>query len=685
MPVSRLGDRVLKPLVAFGVLAAGFVATTSFAELLTTPSVDAIETTKLVARMMPRRHLNSPVLDDAYSAKFLETYLDTLDPMKRYFTRADVNEFQQYRTVLDDNLRNGNPELGLKAFARWQQRHAERTAYAVRLLDRDYDFTVDESRIVDPDLLQWSTPAELDERWRKYVKDQLLQAKLDDKALDETRERLKRRYRNQGRLIQQKDESEALELFLTAAGNVFDPHSTYMSPKTLKEFQDMMRLQLEGIGAALRGKDGYTKVVEIVEDGAAEKDGRLKVGDFIEAVGSSPDDLEDIVELPLNDVVKKIRGPKGTTVYLQVRPGDGGDLKLIDLVRQKIEMKDARVKGEIIDLEERIGRAGKVGVINLPSFYRDFESANAGAQSFASAGADVARVLEDFRKRGPLDAIILDVRGNGGGSLQEAIDITGMFIDQGPVVQVRDGQNIAAHYDEESGARTPLPLIVATNRFSASASEIFAGAIKDYRRGIVVGDRSTHGKGTVQNVEPVSRGLFNFGANKGALKLTIQQFYRVNGDSTQTRGVPSDIELPSVLDWIESGEEFLDNALPFDQIAHAEYQPTRMVTQGVINQLAARSRGRIKKDEKFQEIQEDIDRYLEVKNRTTVSLNEAERRAEKEKYDNEDEQDEKEREAELEANRDKVFPESPYNEELLNIAADYVQVLRQAVATQQGN
>ena len=684
----RSGLRTVRLAALTCLVAAGAVATSSFADMLTTPSIDAMETTKLVARVLPQQHLNRPVLDDAYSQKFLKTYLDTLDPLKRYFTRDDIAEFQQYRTVLDDNLLSGNPEFGLKAYARWKQRHAERTAYAIALLDREFDFSKDESFVVDADLLDWGTPSELDDRWRKYVKEQLLEAKLDDRDLAAERERLKRRYRNQGRLIQQKTAGEALETFLTASGQVFDPHSTYMTAKTYKEFSDMMRLQLEGIGAALRGKDGFTKVVEVVEDGAAYRDGRLKEGDVILAVGSSADDLEDIVELNLNDVVKKIRGPKGSTVWLQVRPGDGGDLKLIDIVREKIEMKDARVKGEIIDLQSRIGRPGRIGVISLPSFYRDFDSANAGARNFTSAAADIRKVLNDFRNNGPVDAVIVDVRNNGGGSLDEAIEISGLFIDEGPIVQVRDlAKGLEVRSDTDRGFDAS-PLIVATNRYSASASEIFAGAIKDYNRGIVVGDRSTHGKGTVQSLAPLDRmnmaRLFGGGTDKGYLKLTIQQFYRVNGDSTQTRGVPSDIELPSLRDWYDLGEEFLENALPFDQIKNADFRPLRMVTPGVISQLAAMSRGRIKADEEFAEIQEDIDRYLEVKNRTTLSLNETERRIEKEKYSSEDDE---EKEAELEAkmkrDRDKVLPESPANEELLQIAADYVRILRQSSAAAQ--
>ena len=686
-PAARSGRvrTLARPAAFLSLLAAGVYATTAVAERMVEPSVTAQETTRIVSQMIPRLHLNRPVLDDAYSSKLLDAYLEALDPAKRYFTRDDIAQFRQYQTVLDDNLKSGNPSFALQVFERWKERVRERTEYAEKLIGQEYDFTRDETLVTDFDSLDWGTQTELDERWRKFIKEQLLQAKLDeDESVDTARERLTKKYRNEARLALQEDESDALEYFLTSAGQIFDPHSTYMSPKTLKEFQDSMRLSLEGIGAKLSPEKGYTKVVEIVDGGAAADDGRLQEGDYIIGVGDDRDAIEDIVEVRLNHVVRLIRGPKGTRVWLRVRPAEGGTPKVIDLVRKTIPMEDAAVRGQIIDLQERIGRPGRIGVVSIPSFYRDFTGANSGQADFSSSGRDVARVLEQFRRQGPLDAVIVDVRDNGGGALVEAIDITGMFIDQGPVVQVRDFQgSVESHEDTETGALTNLPLVVATNRFSASASEIFAGAIKDYKRGIVVGDTTTHGKGTVQNVLPVQRGLFNFGsADRGALKLTIQQFYRVNGDSTQNRGVPSDIKLPSFLDVIDSGEEFLDNALPFDQIRPAAFRATRMVSSGLIAKLAAMSRQRVAQSEDFGKEQRRIDRYLEMKDRKSVSLNEQVRQAERDKYAKEREEEKKEAE-ERQKNRDPkdIFPDSHHNDELLNIAADYVQELRRASTT----
>ena len=699
--MSRLRSvvRVAKPAAMVGLVAAALWGSTTLAQQLSSPSVTAQETTRIISRMLPQMHLNQPQLDDDYSRKLLDLYLEALDPTKRYLTRDDVARFRQYETVLDDSLKAGNPSFALDVFSTWKQRVAERNAQAVKLAQQSFDFTKDEELITDPDLLEWATAAELDDRWRRSIKARILQARLDaeENADDETaflrgsdsttgnladdaerieRKRLVRRYTNEARETAKKGESDALELFLTAAGNVFDPHTTYMSPKTLEEFQSTMKLSLEGIGAALRSIRGYTKVVQIVEDGAAAADGRLKEGDFILAVGDDPENMEDIVEVRLDQVVRKIRGPKGTTVWLKVRSGDGGDVRTIDLVRRKIEMEDAHVKSKIIDLQDAIGRPGRIGVISLPSFYRDFDAANSGAASFQSAGRDVATALESFRQDGKIDAIIVDVRTNGGGSLTEAIDITGMFINQGPVVQVRrsDG-GVETLDDNEAGVLTTLPLVVATNRFSASASEIFAGAIKDYRRGIVVGDQTTHGKGTVQNLLPVKRGMFNFGApNRGVLKLTIQQFYRVNGDSTQTRGVPSDIALPSMLDVIDSGEEFLDNALPFHQIRNASFSPYSYVNSALIGQLRSKSKARVEADEEFGDIEERVDRFLEVKNKTSVSLNEAVRLAEleelKDETKDEDETDDND------IDRKDIFPtDNVYNRELLHIAADYVMAL----------
>ena len=668
-----------------GVAAAGLVATTLFAQQAGTPSGSADDTSSIVSGMVERFHLNKPKIDDDLSSALFDEFLADLDPGKLYFTAEDIAKLQKYRTSLDDYIKKGSRNFPLYVFRIYEQRVKERTDMVRdELIDMTHDFTIDESMATDGDDLTWGDEATVRERWRKRIKYELLQARLDDEDLGETRERLLKKYRSIARqIVDQTDETDVLEIFLTAMTQVFDPHSTYMSPNTLEDFQVQMRLSLDGIGAALRSDDGYTVVADVIKGGAADADGRLKVGDKIVGVGQTPQTIEDIVDIKLSEVVRQIRGERGTKVYLRVRPADDeSKVGVYELTRQKIELAEQAVKGEVIDTSDRIGRPARIGVISIPSFYRDFEGAQGGGE-FKSAARDVRAVLADFRREG-VDAVLIDIRNNGGGALAEAIEISGLFIDQGPVVQVREPNGSRRVLsDDQPSAEWQGPLVVLTNRLSASASEIFAGVIKDYRRGLVVGDTTTHGKGTVQNVMPVAgRQLFNMGPPRGALKLTIQQFYRVNGDSTQNRGVESDIKLPSLLDHIDSGEAFLDHALPFDQISPATYALTRYISPQIIELLADLSRERVAADEEFAKVLKRIERYLEVKNRKQVSLNEEIRKTEiDESKALEDlevpdpEQVESEGE---EADEESVFPESSYNDEVLQITVDYLDQLRAA-------
>lgn len=670
------------------VIASGMVIGTSlFAQQATRPAGAPEDTMKIVARMVQSYHINRPKIDDELSAELLDGFLKDLDPLKLYFNKADFNDFNRFRSTLDDMIKTGNPDFARYVFQRYRSRLTDRIELAQTLIDQEFDFSKDESVIVDGDELDWSEEAAIGDRWRKRIKLELLAARLDDEDLSEARERLHKKYRMIQRSIDQTDDGDVLEIFLTAMTQVFDPHSTYMSPQTLEDFQIDMKLSLDGIGAALRNDDGYTVVASIIKGGAADADGRLKVEDKIVAVGQQPDELEDIVEMKLSDVVRLIRGERGTAVYLKVKPADGGESEVYKLIRQKIELAEQEVKGEIIEANDRIGRSGKVGVISIPSFYRDFEGAQGGREDFKSAVRDVKKVLADFRAAGGVDAVVVDVRDNGGGSLSEAIEISGLFINDGPVVQVREpaGRRDRKYYDEDPTIEYSGPLVVLTNRLSASASEIFAGVIKDYRRGIVIGDTTTHGKGTVQNVMPVTTGsIFNFDAPRGALKLTIQQFYRVNGDSTQNRGVESDIRLPSLLDYVDTGESFLDHALPFHQIRPVTYTPTRYVSGPLVERLAERSSERIGQDEDFAKVQKKIQQYLEVKGRKEVSLNESVRRAEiaeqekleEEAMTGEEEKVEEGEAADAEEKKDEVFPENFYNDEILEITVDYLAIAR---------
>lgn len=684
---------------AVGMLLLGI--STVFAQKISKADAADQETAVLVSKIIPQFHLSKRSIDDGVSAELLDGFLKDLDPQKLYFLKSDIDKFNQRRTVLDDEIKNGNVGFAYEVFEVYKERIAHQMEVANKWVEMEHDFTIDEEIETDSDKIEWATSVEeLDDRWRRRVKYDLLQFKLnaeeEEKEAAETgqtkveekdevdpKERLHKRYRNTLLTVSQYDTGDQLEMYLTALASVFDPHSSYMSPESWEDFEIQMRLSLDGIGAALRADDGYTVVASIVPGGAASDDGRLKVNDKIIGVGQAEGDIVDIYEMKLSEVVRMIRGPRGTVVRLQVKSDADGKIKVISLTRKKIELKESEVKGDIIETADRIGRPGRVGVISLPSFYRDFAGASGGVANFKSAGADVARVLSRFARE-QVDVVIIDLRNNGGGALTEAVEISGHFIDRGPVVQVKEPSGyIRVLDDEESGVMYNGPLVVICNRLSASASEIFAGVIKDYRRGIVIGDTTTHGKGTVQNLMDVApRQPFRLvrPADRGKLKLTIQQFYRVKGDSTQNRGVRSDIVLPSLIDHWDLGESFLDNALPFDKIRSANYSESSMVNPQVISAIQKNSEARTKNDEYFQRVERSIARYLERKTKTKLSLNEEQVRIEREK-DAKASKEEKTEEELLKEETDPnaegpIFPEGHYNDEALNIALDYVAALQ---------
>lgn len=664
----------------FTIALATLVATTIFAQQAAAPASTDQQTAVLVSQMISKFHISQKSIDDKISAMLLKRFLKEIDPLKLYFLQRDVDQFERYRDHLDDFVKAGKTEFAFETFAQYRRRLEERIALAHKLIDAPHDFTLDESMATDADKLPWAKDdAELNERWRKRVKYELLTLKLDDKPLEDARKQLHRRYETIRKNAQATEDAEVLEMYLSSLAHCFDPHSSYMSPQTLEDFNISMRLSLEGIGAALKSEDGYTVVAQIVPGGAAEKDGRLKVDDKIVAVAQEDGEFVDIIEMKLSRVVRLIRGKGGTKVRLKVVNG-AGETNVYELTRQKIELKAQEVKGEILDSGQRIpGTKGRIGVISIPSFYRDFAGAQQRAEDFKSTVRDVKKVLADFRYQGGVDGIIIDLRMNGGGSLDEAVEVSGLFIDHGPVVQIKEQDGtIKTRDDEEDGLVYTGPLVVLCNRLSASASEIFAGVIKDYKRGIVIGDTTTHGKGTVQNVMPVSKSVFRVlggGKNLGALKLTINQFYRVNGDSTQNRGVESDVVLPSIIDHMDLGESFLDNALAFDRIQPAPHQMYDMVTPEIVAELRQASQTRVKADPKFQELQKSIDRYLARKNRKSVSLNEAELRSERDAEKAEQQVEKEEQEHESGTKDGPLFPVNEYNNEALHVALDYFSLL----------
>ena len=653
-------------------------------------TADDGKTAQIVASMVSSRHINHPEINDALSEKLLKRYLEIWDPQKLYLLQSDIDEFSKEKTSLDDALLRGDVQFAVTVFERFRSRMDVRSAKLDALIDIDPDFSVEEEMIRDAKEIPWAADeTELDERWRKRIKFDLLMLKMDDVDLAEARERLKKRYHTNQVFLDQTESHEVLELYLSSMTHCLDPHSTYMSPQTLEDFRIDMELKLDGIGARLKYDDGYTIVEEVIEGGAASMDGRLKKGDKIIGVSfDASDNFVDVIEMKLTKVVDMIRGKKGTKVKLKVRvpkeenEEESANLeareRIYELTRTEVKITEDEVKGKILESSEWIdGRKARVGVLRIPAFYRDFRGASQGG-NFKSTARDVKVVLDEFNKQ-DVQVLIVDLRWNGGGALQEAIEVSGLFIPKGAVVQVKEPDTgVQAFDDEDPDMYWRRPMVVVCNRFSASASEIFAGAIKDYRRGVVVGDRTTHGKGTVQNVvDVVNRSSLFSSKDLGALKLTISKFYRVNGDSTQTKGVTSDVVLPSLLNVREIGEDSLDNALEFDRITRAQYSPfSAQVTDAIVSQLQKESEARIATDKDFTQIDRLIAKYLERKNDKTISLNESVLRAEEDELKQEQKEEE---EAVKQANggdKKDIFPEDFYNKELVNISVDYLELLR---------
>ncbi len=640
--------------------------------------------TRFVRLLMEQKHLTKQEIDDKMSARCLDMFLKTLDPMKIYFYESDVDEFSRYKTQLDDLISKGDITFSHSVFNRFMARVEERCAYSIQMVDFEHDFTLDETIIRDRDAMEYAkSPEEAHDRWRKRVKFDLLVEIADEVDIEEAKKKLRKRYSSIEKRWEQTSNDELLEMYLSSLTRGFDPHSTYMSPATLDSFTINMRLELDGIGASLRSEDGYTEVHEIIVGGAADKQGMLKKGDQIIGVGQGTDGpIEDVVDLKINDVVKQIRGKRGTIVRLQVKPvSNPKEIVEYTITRDRIELKDQEARSTVVEWGKHAdGTPYRVGVINLPSFYLDIEGYRRNVPNYRSTSRDVRRLLEGFQNEG-VDAVVVDLRFNGGGSLSEAVDMTGLFIDQGPVVQVQgpDGRP-SAHKDEVPGMTWEGPLVVLTNKFSASSSEIFAGAIQDYGRGIVVGDESTHGKGTVQQLYDVSDVIFRFGnkPNWGALKLTIQQFFRPGGDSTQGRGVLSDVTIPSITDHFEGiSESEADYALDFSRVRPLPHDRLGMSGGRVGEILQKLSDDRVQHSEEFAKDTQRIARYEEQVAQPTVTLNLEQYMAEREELDAE--KDEQEELAEELNTSDKpVYDmEDHYNQEAMSIVIDYVRLLQE--------
>ncbi len=659
----------------------GSIATAQDAVAPTQPlaapgATDAV-VARLIANLMPRNHISGEKLDDNISKRALDLFLGSLDPLKLYFFQSDIDEFHQQDTQIDDMVSAGDISLAYTIFKRFTQRVDQQVALAQELLDGEFDFQQDESIVVDPEATKYAaTPDESRDRWRRQIKFSLLDLKDEGKEGPEAIEQLRRRYNRYGQRWKKTKSDDLLELYLTSVTMAYDPHSTYMSPSTLDDFQIQMRLNLDGIGAALREKDGNTVVSNVIPGGAASKHGLLKPDDVIVTVGQGDSgEMVDIVEMPLGDVVKLIRGKAGTTVRLGVKPGGVGNVETYKIVRARVELEESAARGQIIEHQMHGTGALKVGYINLPSFYLDMESAKENRTDFRSSTRDVERILQDFRSKG-VDGVVLDLSKNGGGSLTEAISLTGLFIDRGPVVQVKNSDGSVQQYqDEEAGTAWDGPLVVLTSKFSASASEIFAGAIQDYHRGIIVGDPATHGKGTVQTLMNLGQQLFrNNRDNYGALKVTLQQFYLPDGESTQREGVAADVILPSITSKMDVSESDLKYALEHDRVSQARHLMYSMTPPDLIGQLRKSSAARVEQDQEFADLLRRIELYVRQKEQNSISLAEDEFMKRRKELDAEKEDEKKAEEAAL--NTEIIYQDGFYNREVISIAHEYIDGLR---------
>jgi carboxyl-terminal processing protease len=641
------------------------------------PLVEPTATDAKIARgvvaILEGAHLSRHPVDEEMSKRLHHLFLDSWDPTKRFYLQSDIDEFAKFEKQHGDAIKEGKYEYAFTMFKRFRERLEERVKWANELIDAKHDFSKQETINIDPKTMTYAkTLEEAKERWRVQIKYELELLSVNGVKESEAHDRLRKRYRTLLRYMDQVDKDDLVERYLDCLSNSYDPHTSYMSPKSLDQFNIDIRSSLEGVGALLGQDDGITSIKEIVPGGVIARDGRLKVGDRLIAVGEGENgEMIDIEGLRITDVVHHVRGKAGTKVRLEVQPANSDKRTTIVLTRARIELEDRRAKGEVIPVKSG-DKEFKVGVLTLPSFYAD--DPRAGGER-KGATTDCRRILNDF-KNANVDGVIVDLRNNGGGLLHEAVQITGLFIDSGPVVQVKDFRGrINRHNDTDPGMAWDGPLVVMVNRLSASASEIFAGAIQDYRRGLIIGDSATHGKGSVQQVLELAEQLpqlFSSDTNAGAEKLTLQMFYRVNGDSTQRRGVASDIVLPAISDRDLFSEARMDYALPFDQIKPADYLIAGNITDALAKKLKKASEDRRAKDEAFVKYAKQITKRLELIDRKSVTFTEATLRQQRKDVGADDEDDEDKPEKTKKKEPEKFGAEA-YTREALNIIGDLIR------------
>jgi len=585
-------------------LFPSFLAAQDEKQKLTGPVVKGI-----VEQFVSMHYAQKP-LDDEMSAKIFKLYLNRLDPAHYYFLAADVNEYRQFETRIDDMLLRGKVKLALEIFERFKVRLSERLAMMEEFLAEDFDFSRDANWTLERDDLPYpETTEEARKIWRTKIKFDLLTLKLADTSIKDGKERLMKRVRGMWKDFSQYENDDVVSIFLNSMAAAYDPHSSYLAAQDLKNFDISIKLSLEGIGAVLRWEDGYTVVNSIVPGGAAARHGKLKADDRIIAVAQGEEAFESVIDMRLNNVVQLIRGKRGTKVGLQIlrKTKKGFDTLKLVIVRDKIILKDGEARKQIFvhpspEENKTAQETNRIGVIKLLSFYVDFNDRRKNPKNYKSSSRDVKKHLKEFVREN-VDGVILDLRSNGGGGLDEAINMAGLFIGHNPVVIVRQsgGRRVTVHRSRERAVYDG-PLLIMLNRYSASASEILAGAMHDYQRAILAGDTTTFGKGTVQNIFQLPEGY-------GALKVTIAQFYRVSGWSTQNRGVETSLVLPSLYNARDIGESTLDNALPWRSIDQVSYRVSGNLKK-VLPKLKQLSENRIANSEFFQKVKEDVQEYL---------------------------------------------------------------------------
>ncbi|MBV7568818.1 carboxy terminal-processing peptidase [Pseudomonas sp. PDM27] len=587
------------------------------------PDRDEVIASLNVVELLKRHHYSKPPLDDARSVIIYDSYLKLLDPSRSYFMASDIAEFDKWKTQFDDFLKSGDLNAGFTIYKRYLDRVKARLDFALAELNKGVDkidFNTKETLLIDRKDAPWlKSTAELDDLWRKRVKDEVLRQKIAGKDSKQIQETLTKRYKNQLARLDQTRAEDIFQAYINTFAMSYDPHTNYLSPDNAENFDINMSLSLEGIGAVLQSDNDQVKVVRLVPAGPADKTKQVAPADKIIGVAQGNKEMVDVVGWRLDEVVKLIRGPKGTVVRLEVIPASNAPndqtTKIVPITREAVKLEDQAVKKSVLNLKQD-GKDYKLGVIEIPAFYLDFKAFRAGDPDYKSTTRDVKKLLTELQKE-KVDGVVIDLRNNGGGSLQEATELTSLFIDKGPTVLVRNADGrVDVLEDENPGAFYKGPMALLVNRLSASASEIFAGAMQDYHRALIIGGQ-TFGKGTVQTIQPL---------NHGELKLTLAKFYRVSGQSTQHQGVLPDIDYPSIIDTKEIGESALPEAMPWDTIK-AAIKPAVDPFKPYITQLQSEHDVRTAKDAEFVFIRDKLALAQKLMAEKTVSLNEVERRA----------------------------------------------------------